>query len=175
MNHSDVLPYSIIFIAMTSYWAHWRLNSPVSRSFTQPFIQGADQRKHESSASLAFVLGIHRWPVDSPHKGPVTRKMFPFDDVITSQHRCSWNLSPWKTRSRLSHIVDSTYYGSNYEKQGSTGPNNTEICIIFFMKSPLAHADGKFHQNRNWSQTPPPYHRLITSDTNQIPTIMHIG
>ena len=30
---------------------------------------GADQRKHQSSASLAFVRGIHRWPVDSPHKG----------------------------------------------------------------------------------------------------------
>ena len=42
----------------------------------------ADQRKHQSSASLAFVRGIHRGPVTSPHKGPVTRKMFPFDDVI---------------------------------------------------------------------------------------------
>ena len=43
---------------------------------------GADQRKHQSSASLAFVRGSHRRPVNSPHKGPVTRKMFPFDDVI---------------------------------------------------------------------------------------------
>ena len=43
---------------------------------------GTDQRKHQSSASLAFVREIHQWPVDSPHKGPVTRKMFPFDDVI---------------------------------------------------------------------------------------------
>ena len=43
---------------------------------------GADQRKHKSSASLAFVRGIHRRPVNSPHKWPVTRKMFPFDDVI---------------------------------------------------------------------------------------------
>ena len=43
---------------------------------------GADQRKHQSSASLAFVRVIHRGPVNSPHKGPVTRKMFPFDDVI---------------------------------------------------------------------------------------------
>ena len=42
----------------------------------------ADQRKHQSSASLAFVLGMHRGPVNSPHKRPVTRKMFPFDDVI---------------------------------------------------------------------------------------------
>ena len=46
---------------------------------------GADQRKHQSSASLAFVHGIHRWPVNTPHKGPVTRKMFPFDDVIMRQ------------------------------------------------------------------------------------------
>ena len=43
---------------------------------------GADQRKHQGSASLAFVSGIHRWPVDSPHKGPVTRKMLAFDDVF---------------------------------------------------------------------------------------------
>ena len=43
---------------------------------------GAGQRKHQSSASLAFVRGFHRSPVNSPHKGPVTRKMFPFHDVI---------------------------------------------------------------------------------------------
>ena len=43
---------------------------------------GADQSKHQSSASLAFVWGIHRGLVNSPHKWPVTRKMFPFDDVI---------------------------------------------------------------------------------------------
>ena len=43
---------------------------------------GADQSKHQSSASLAFVWGIHRGPVNSLHKWPVTRKMFPFDDVI---------------------------------------------------------------------------------------------
>ena len=44
---------------------------------------GADQSKHQSSASLAFVWRIHRGPVNSPHKWPVTRKVFPFDDVIT--------------------------------------------------------------------------------------------
>ena len=42
----------------------------------------ADQRKHQSSASLAFVRVIHRGPVNFPHKWPVTRKMFPLDDVI---------------------------------------------------------------------------------------------
>ena len=46
----------------------------------------ADQRKHQSSASLAFVWGIHRGPVNSPHKWPVTRKTFPFDDVIMYEY-----------------------------------------------------------------------------------------
>ena len=44
---------------------------------------GADGRNHQSSASLAF-----RWPVNSPHKGPVTRKMLPFDDVIMETVGC---------------------------------------------------------------------------------------
>ena len=43
------------------------------------------ETKHQSSASLAFVKGIHRSPVDSLHKGLVTRKMFTFDDVIMEQ------------------------------------------------------------------------------------------
>ena len=43
---------------------------------------GVDQRKHQRTASLAFVWGIHRGPVNSPHKWPVTREMFPFDEVI---------------------------------------------------------------------------------------------
>ena len=58
------------------------------------FHSGAGQRKHKISTSLAFVWGIHRWPVNSPHKCPVTRKMFPFDDVVmetlffSSSHFC---------------------------------------------------------------------------------------
>ena len=47
----------------------------------------ADQRKHQSSASLAFVLGIHRGPVNSPHKWSITRNVFPFDDVIMIYER----------------------------------------------------------------------------------------
>ena len=43
---------------------------------------GADQRKYQSSTPLAFVRGIYRRLVNSPHKWPVTWKMFPFDDVI---------------------------------------------------------------------------------------------
>ena len=69
-----------IIISLTSWWARWRLKSPASRLFAEPFVQA--QRKYESSASLAFVRGIHWWPMGSPHKEPVKRKMFSFDDVI---------------------------------------------------------------------------------------------
>ena len=43
---------------------------------------GADQRKYQNSASLAFMRGIHRWPVNFPHEGSSTRKTFPLDYVI---------------------------------------------------------------------------------------------
>ena len=62
----------------------------------------ADQRKHQSSASLALVWGIHRASVNSPYKWPVQRKMFPFDDVIMITKR-----SP---RSR-DHIIWSRFLG----------------------------------------------------------------
>ena len=67
----------------------------------------ADQRKHQSPASLAFEWGIHRGPVNSPHKWPVTRKMVPFDDVIMfkywvhtdlwGSHRHWWSRLPGRT------------------------------------------------------------------------------
>ena len=56
---------------------------------------GADQSKHQNSASLAFARGIHRGPVNSTHKWPVTRKMFSFDDVIMQ------NLSRYKESNHI--------------------------------------------------------------------------
>ena len=53
-----------------------------------------DCRKRQSPASLAFVMGIHRSPVISPHKWPVAREKFPFDDVIMGHKNgpvaCDW-------------------------------------------------------------------------------------
>ena len=67
---------------------------------------GPDQRKHQSSALLAFMWWIHRWPVNSPHKGPVsphkgpvTHKMLPFDDVIMG-----WN-SPVTSHNKTQQSV----------------------------------------------------------------------
>ena len=72
------------------YWSHYNdviMGAMVSQITSLTIVystvySGADQRKHQCSASLAFVRGIHRWPVNSPFKWPVMRKMFPFDDVI---------------------------------------------------------------------------------------------
>ena len=66
---------------------------------------GADQRKPQSPASLAFGRGIHRRPVNSEHKGPVKRKMFPFDDVImwlTISPEIAWHFKSWKARHEIS-------------------------------------------------------------------------
>ena len=63
-----------------------RLKSPGIMIVYSIVYLGADKRKHQSSASLAFVRGIHRWPVNYLHKGPVSWKMFPFDGVIMQTH-----------------------------------------------------------------------------------------
>ena len=64
---------------------------------------GVDQRKHQRSASLAFVRGIHRWPVNSPHRGPVTRKIFPYYDAIVAKLRWHRLLKSSPTQWHMYH------------------------------------------------------------------------
>ena len=80
---------------------------------------GADQIKRQSSASLAFVRGIHRWPVNTPHKGPVTRKMFPFQDsrfkmalLLPIKHRIIYItvISTWNVNTSTNTAMH--YHGS---------------------------------------------------------------
>ena len=63
-------------------FAVWTLSNHRRLVFYSTICSGADQRKHQSPASLAFVRGIHRRPVNYSHYGPVTWKVFSFDDVI---------------------------------------------------------------------------------------------
>ena len=73
----------------------WRHNGRDSVSNQQPHdcllnrLFRRSHRKHHSSASLPFVRGIHQGPVNSPHEWPVTRKTFPFDDVIMLCDNCT--------------------------------------------------------------------------------------
>ena len=53
-----------------------------SLTFVYSTVYSGRSKKTSNSASLAFVRGIHWLPVNSPHKWPVTRKRFPYDDVI---------------------------------------------------------------------------------------------
>ena len=79
---------------------------------------GVNQRKHQSSASLAFVREIHRGPVNFPHKWPVTRKMFPFDDVIMREHyihRNGGELS-WEYLDELFHCCTVQYRNFDFSE-----------------------------------------------------------
>ena len=76
---SEVTLTDMVNITVTSSWVRWRLKSPASPIVWSTLGSVEDQRKHQSSASLAFVRGIYRWPVNAPHKRLVTQK---FDDVI---------------------------------------------------------------------------------------------
>ena len=69
-------------IRVTSKWTRWCLKSPASRLFAQPFIQVQITENIKAQRHWPFLRGIHRWPVNFPHKWPVTRKMFAFDGVI---------------------------------------------------------------------------------------------
>ena len=79
---------------------------------------GVDKRKHQSSASLAFLWGIHSGPVNSPHKWPVTRKMFPLDDVIIL--RCNVS-SPGCDELKCFDIPQCHYRGENNVRANSVG------------------------------------------------------
>ena len=78
-------------VALTGIWLcfalQWRHNEGDGVSNHQPHdcllicLFNAQIKENKTSASLAFVRGIHRWAVNPPHKGPVTRKMFP---LVTS-------------------------------------------------------------------------------------------
>ena len=68
---------------MTSHERHVVSNH---RSFEFSFNSGQISKKRQSPHYWPFFRGMHRWPVNSPHNGPVTRKKLPFDDVITDNH-----------------------------------------------------------------------------------------
>ena len=136
----------------------------------------ADQRKHQSSASLAFVQGIHRGPVNSPHKWPVTRKIFHENDSRLhsgwlKQYTCGrprtspgrysriWLCSAWE--EYLDNKVHGTYIGPTRGRQDPGGPHvgpmNLDIRVAlspsdYQNKTAASHWSPKksFHQQL-WS------------------------
>ena len=87
-NNVDVEGRSVLFqismiineslsITMTSWWARVTI-------VIQPFVQA--QIKENIKVPRHWPGEFYASPVNSPHKGPVTRKIFPFDDVIMHRY-----------------------------------------------------------------------------------------
>ena len=102
--------------------------------FYSTVYSGADQRKHQSSASLTFLRGIHRWPVNFPHKWPVTRKMFPFDDVLVYVWQTLWMLVV--THSTIPCISINDYL-SRYHLQWSQNSQVYACAVSITVKTTI--------------------------------------
>ena len=99
----------------------WRLKSPTSRLIAQS--------KLTMILSLAFVKGIHRWPVDSPHKGPVTRKKFQFDDVMMKSQQKILKFvakGPIDNTSASVRILDRRLFAA----KPLWNMSSTDICVL---------------------------------------------
>ena len=127
-------------ITMTSWWARYRLKSPASLLFTQLFIKGAHQRKHQSSASLAFVRGIHR----SPAQRAINAENV---SIWWRHHACPHRSSNKVLISPCYSAITSSLYISNYSSynllKGSTAINIVINSITLLQwqrqKSSLGH------------------------------------
>ena len=102
--------------------------------FNSTVYSDADQRKHQSSASLVFVWGVHRSTVNSQHKWPVTRKCF---HLMTSS--CVWpcdQTSSWRPSSTSIQRVTGQQLAVGTDSHSvSTGPSRmfsvlTEGCHV---------------------------------------------
>ena len=106
-------------VAVIKYPAslHWRHNDHDRVSNHQPhgcLLNRLFRRRSKKTSKLrvtGLCVGNSPGPVNSPHKGPVTRKMFSFDDVImmmsdiryiwrtavhTAPHESTWERAWWQ-------------------------------------------------------------------------------
>ena len=124
-------------------WRHYSdvIMSPMASQMTSLTIvyttvySDTDQRKHPSSASLAFVREIHRRPMNSPHKGPVTRKLFPFDDIIMVWVKASSTKPKQITATR--EMTEAFHTNIVYLRWGYDANNHIQLvsveCILSSM------------------------------------------
>ena len=113
----DINTSSLHYTVPILHALHWRHNERDGISNHQPHdcllnhLFRRKSKKKSKLTSLAFVRGIHWWVMNSPQKGPVTRKMFPFDDIIMV--KCV--------------LIQS----SNHNQQCIT--NQSSVCILNFI------------------------------------------
>ena len=154
----------------------------------------ADQRKHQSSASLAFVWGIHRGPVNSSHKWPATRKMFSFDDVIMLKfdiYKLHWNAAhiltninrilgqyTWYDTRNLRVMFSNTVRYSGVRRVLSRVmllPYLTTNCIVHFEIDTFTHDgdDGYVQFSTNLAQKRLSYQNGRSIHSSPRPPVVH--
>ena len=142
-----------------------------------------DQRKHQSFASLAFVWGIHRGSVNSPHKWPVTREMFPFDDVIMCGIALWWMSLIWNQYCSGNGLVQLGMgsrkpifnqcsvkiftIAKRYLRQYSLRAWWYLVFLLQQIKQlpgteAIAHEPGYIHRSRLWNGVPSYYVQVVT-------------
>ena len=100
---------------------HWRHNDhgAVSNHQSHGCLLNRLFRRRSKKTSKLRVTGLcagnSPGPVNSPHKGPVTRKMFPFDDVIMFRNQSIiWHgIDPTKPEISVSRIKRVNLRGNN--------------------------------------------------------------
>ena len=108
-----------------------------------------------------FVWGIHQWPVNSPHKGPVTRKMLPFDDInMPNVVRNNWR---WEIHFKWSCIYICIYHLHPYMKHAKVWCKRLgkalmrplysimAICVMFAVK--LQRHPWALHNLHTWKNS----------------------
>ena len=131
--------------------------------FARPFFSGADRRIDKKYASLAFVRGIHRPPVHSPCKEPVTQKMFPFDDVIITSHyltqcilhdkRTLENYFQWESNKNTT-LSNQEYEFEHLGCEMVATPTKLDPCVSFGYVQYSCHNHYRRHRitnNNRWS------------------------
>ena len=112
--------YPSHYLGKLCYTLHWRHNDHDGVSNHQPLgclLNRLFRQRSKKTSKLrvtALCVGNSPGPVNSPHKGPVTGKMFPFDDVIMTTaylaERCQSNVVIGQVKSLLLHSRKILYY-----------------------------------------------------------------
>ena len=98
---------------------------------------GQHERLHATSAFLAFEIGIHRWQVDSPHKGPVMQKCFHVTSFwyygmqLYLHPYIHWSHESW-TRNRL-EAVKTTY------RENESVPYSIQLMFVHKVRTYLIY------------------------------------
>ena len=138
LRHGKVIaPRSILCVFVNPHYSDVIMSTMVSQITGVSIVywtvcSGTEKKKHQSSASLAFVGGIHRWPGNYPHNGPLTRKMFHL--MTSSCHKGSMILKAFPYHDTINVQARKTFDKliSNQKRDMLTNQEFTCFLLFFF-------------------------------------------